>query len=61
MTKDDKIIIRVDSDKKKFLKGYAMRKGTTVSKIFRDWIDWLINREKNENRRDEKNSSNRED
>lgn len=48
--KDDRIIIRVDSVRKKFIKEYATNKNLTVSKIFRDWIDWLRQRTKDESR-----------
>ena len=34
----------------KFIKEYATNKNLTVSKIFRDWIDWLRQRTKDESR-----------
>lgn len=60
--KDDRIIVRVDSVRKKFIKDYAETKNLTVSKIFRDWIDWLQERTlKNEPRTSKEISDNRED
>lgn len=48
--KTDRIIVRVDSVRKKFIQEYAKANSLTVSEIFRDWIDWLQNRAKNEHR-----------
>lgn len=43
--KDTKIQIRIESDKKAWLKEYAKAKGLTVSSIFVDFIEWLKQRE----------------
>lgn len=43
--KDTKIQIRIESDKKAWLKDYAERKGLTISSIFVDFIEWLKTRE----------------
>lgn len=60
--KDDRIIVRVDSVRKKFIKDYATARNLTVSKIFRDWIDWLQERTlKNESRKSKEISSDGKD
>lgn len=60
--KDDRIIVRVDSVRKKFIKNYAENKNLTVSKIFRDWIDWLQERTlKHESRTSKEISNDRKD
>lgn len=56
MQQDSRIIIRVDSVRKKFIQDYAKAKDLTVSRIFRDWIDWLQQRAK----KDEQPRSNEE-
>ena len=60
--KNDRIIVRVDSSRKQFIKDYAQAKDLTVSKIFRDWIDWLQKRTLQDEYRDTQEvRSNRED
>lgn len=45
MAKDDRIQVRVDSERKLWLLRYAKSKKLTVSKMFIDFIDWLRHRE----------------
>ena len=41
MAKDTKIQIRIDSDRKEWLKKYAEDKEITITQMFIDFIDWL--------------------
>ncbi len=54
MRKEERIQIRIDPDRKEFLKAYADKRGVTISKIFTDLVDWLIRRESSSDRTQEK-------
>ena len=45
MSKQERIQIRVDEERKQWLMQYAKDKSITVSKMFIDFIDWLKKKE----------------
>jgi hypothetical protein len=53
MRKDDRIQVRIDPNRKEFLREYAERKDVTISKIFMDFVDWLIRRERSDRTQEE--------
>ena len=57
MRKEDRIQVRIDPDRKEFLKAYAEKRGVTISKIFIDLVDWLIRRENLSDRTQEENGA----
>jgi antitoxin component of RelBE/YafQ-DinJ toxin-antitoxin module len=46
MAKTDRIQVRVDEERKKWLNDYTKKKNITISRVFRDFIDWLRSRER---------------
>lgn len=45
MKKDSRIQFRCEEDDKTFLKNYAKKHNLALSKIFRDFINWLRKRD----------------
>jgi len=46
MKKEERLQIRVESEQLEFLRTYASKKNITISKMVRDFIDWLMRRDK---------------
>ncbi len=45
MKKEERLQVRVDAKQLEFLKEYAARRNITISRMMRDFIDWLIKRD----------------
>jgi hypothetical protein len=43
--KENRIQVRIDTERKDFLQDYAARKKITVTQMFIDFIDWLRRRD----------------
>jgi hypothetical protein len=46
--KDERLQIRVEPKQMKFLRDYSSRRNITISKMMRDFIDWLMRRDQQE-------------
>jgi hypothetical protein len=46
MKKDERLQIRVSAEQYQFLRDYASRNDITISRMMRDFIDWLIRKER---------------
>ena len=48
MRKEERLQIRVEAEQMEFLRAYAARRNITISRMVRDFIDWLKRREDHE-------------
>ena len=49
MKKEERLQIRVEAKQLKFLREYSEKKNITISVTVRDFIDWLMKKERRDN------------
>ena len=49
MKKEERLQIRVEAKQLKFLREYSEKKNITISVMVRDFIDWLMKKERRDN------------